>query len=279
VHRCCFHSPWQLNSTFTLISDNTPRISPIFNLNHRQAIGRVSSTLGPAHLFYLQRILPPPIAMAAPEGAAEPFPAVVEDNAPSAPASPRAPGSDAPTGDVKDRKNSSSSLSYRLRRVSQSFGESSLPEGFTAATGDIASSIFSGRIPAVSDTTSPLRAQRSPTSGTVPKSTLSSAQVAEQRASAEHGTGALLGHDGAAPPAAAPFANGYHFPPSRSFGESAKTGAIAFWKYFLTPLGFCVTIYGLNVVAWGGMLFLLLCNACEDFPCLSLYYRILDMHG
>ncbi|KAF2424409.1 hypothetical protein EJ08DRAFT_639341 [Tothia fuscella] len=38
-------------------------------------------------------------------------------------------------------------------------------------------------------------------------------------------------------------------------------GLIAFWKWFTTPLGFCITIYGLNVVAWGGMLFLLLCNA------------------
>jgi hypothetical protein len=38
---------------------------------------------------------------------------------------------------------------------------------------------------------------------------------------------------------------------------------IAFWKYFTTPVGFLVTIYGLNIVAWGGMLFLLLCNACR----------------
>jgi hypothetical protein len=29
----------------------------------------------------------------------------------------------------------------------------------------------------------------------------------------------------------------------------------------MTPLGFAIFIYGLNVVAWGGMLFLLLCNA------------------
>ncbi|KKA19059.1 hypothetical protein T310_6982 [Rasamsonia emersonii CBS 393.64] len=34
-----------------------------------------------------------------------------------------------------------------------------------------------------------------------------------------------------------------------------------FWRWFLTPIGFLVTIYGLNVVAWGGMLFLLICNA------------------
>ena len=38
-------------------------------------------------------------------------------------------------------------------------------------------------------------------------------------------------------------------------------GLKAFWKWFLTPMGFVITLYGLNVVAWGGMLFLLLCNA------------------
>lgn len=38
-------------------------------------------------------------------------------------------------------------------------------------------------------------------------------------------------------------------------------GLSAFWKWFLTPLGFLITLYGLNVVAWGGMLFLLLCGA------------------
>lgn len=63
------------------------------------------------------------------------------------------------------------------------------------------------------------------------------------------------------PPAAAPFANGYHFPPKHSLGQSTRLACVAFWNYFRTPLGFMVTIYGLNVVAWGGMLFLLLCNA------------------
>lgn len=38
-------------------------------------------------------------------------------------------------------------------------------------------------------------------------------------------------------------------------------GLKGFWKWFLTPSGFLITLYGLNVVAWGGMLFLLLCNA------------------
>ncbi|KAH7131358.1 hypothetical protein B0J13DRAFT_102711 [Dactylonectria estremocensis] len=63
------------------------------------------------------------------------------------------------------------------------------------------------------------------------------------------------------PAAAAPFLNGYHFPPSHTFAQSTLRGLRASWRYFLTPLGFCVIIYGLNVVAWGGMLFLLLCNA------------------
>jgi hypothetical protein len=58
-----------------------------------------------------------------------------------------------------------------------------------------------------------------------------------------------------------PFDNGYQFPPKHSWGESTKIFLVAFWKFFITPVGFLVTIYGLNVVAWGGMLFLLLCNA------------------
>ncbi|CAK7200361.1 hypothetical protein SEUCBS139899_003056 [Sporothrix eucalyptigena] len=55
--------------------------------------------------------------------------------------------------------------------------------------------------------------------------------------------------------------NGYHFPPRYTKSESFRHGAIAFWHYFTTPVGFLVVLYGLNIVAWGGMLFLLLCNA------------------
>jgi hypothetical protein len=58
-----------------------------------------------------------------------------------------------------------------------------------------------------------------------------------------------------------PFDNGYQFPPKHKWTESTATGLRAFWGFFITPVGFLVTIYGLNVVAWGGMLFLLLCNA------------------
>ncbi|KAI9932362.1 hypothetical protein ASPWEDRAFT_39747 [Aspergillus wentii DTO 134E9] len=34
-----------------------------------------------------------------------------------------------------------------------------------------------------------------------------------------------------------------------------------FLHWVFTPLGFLITIYALNIVAWGGMLFLLMCNA------------------
>ncbi|MCJ1372524.1 hypothetical protein MMC20_003749 [Loxospora ochrophaea] len=57
------------------------------------------------------------------------------------------------------------------------------------------------------------------------------------------------------------YPNGYKYPPKHSAGQATIIGLKAFWKFTLTPLGFCVVVYGLNVVAWGGMLFLLLCNA------------------
>lgn len=59
----------------------------------------------------------------------------------------------------------------------------------------------------------------------------------------------------------APFGTGYQFPPRRNWTQSTVIFLKAFWKFFITPVGLLVTVYGLNVVAWGGMLFLLLCNA------------------
>lgn len=58
-----------------------------------------------------------------------------------------------------------------------------------------------------------------------------------------------------------PYPNGYEFPPKHNWKESSVTFLKASWKFVTTPLGFIITVYGLNVVAWGGMLFLLLCNA------------------
>ncbi|KAL6708350.1 hypothetical protein ACN47E_003274 [Coniothyrium glycines] len=57
------------------------------------------------------------------------------------------------------------------------------------------------------------------------------------------------------------YTNGYVPPPKLPWKRSFAIGAKGFWAWFTTPAGFLITIYGLNVVAWGGMLFLLLCNA------------------
>ncbi|KAK6515395.1 hypothetical protein TWF506_007731 [Arthrobotrys conoides] len=43
--------------------------------------------------------------------------------------------------------------------------------------------------------------------------------------------------------------------------QATKKFLVAFWRWFLTPMGFLITLYFLLVVAWGGMIFLLLCNA------------------
>lgn len=57
------------------------------------------------------------------------------------------------------------------------------------------------------------------------------------------------------------YPTGYRFPPKKTAWQGFLAGLKAFWGFVLTPLGFLVTLYGLLVVAWGGMLFLLLCNA------------------
>ncbi|KAI1144557.1 hypothetical protein F5Y05DRAFT_365023 [Hypoxylon sp. FL0543] len=60
------------------------------------------------------------------------------------------------------------------------------------------------------------------------------------------------------------YANGYHFPPKYPIKEQIRMGLVDFWNFYNTGFGFFLTIYSLNVVAWGGMLFLLLCNAAPQ---------------
>lgn len=63
------------------------------------------------------------------------------------------------------------------------------------------------------------------------------------------------------------YPNGYKFPPKHTWGEATIIGLKAFWKFTITPLGFLIVIYGLNVVAWGGMLFLLLIGGGKQYMC------------
>jgi len=57
------------------------------------------------------------------------------------------------------------------------------------------------------------------------------------------------------------YPNGYRFPKKHTWTQSIVIGMKALWKFFLTPFGFVITIYGLNVIAWGAMIFFVLLNA------------------
>lgn len=52
------------------------------------------------------------------------------------------------------------------------------------------------------------------------------------------------------------------------WSKAALNGLIAFGKFVIAPTGFLMTVYGLNVVAWGAMLFFLLLHAAPamDHP-------------
>lgn len=63
------------------------------------------------------------------------------------------------------------------------------------------------------------------------------------------------------PDATGMYPNGYRFPPKHTWKQSTIIGLKAFGRFTITPFGFVVTIYGLNVVAWGAMIFFLLLNA------------------
>ncbi|KAK4123502.1 hypothetical protein N657DRAFT_645054 [Parathielavia appendiculata] len=160
-----------------------------------------------------------------------------------------------------------SNASSVIRRLSQDFVDSRPPEGFMAVTGDVASSVLSVHAHPDAETLGPDtrtshgkhtsgNAEKRPDSGGEPRpSDLGPPPLStsEEAALTSPGRPALEGTE--------PFGNGYHFPPKYSWQESTRQALAAFWKFFLTPMGFFWTIYGLNVVAWGGMIFLLLCNA------------------
>ncbi|CAG8955374.1 hypothetical protein HYFRA_00011358 [Hymenoscyphus fraxineus] len=58
-----------------------------------------------------------------------------------------------------------------------------------------------------------------------------------------------------------PYANGYQFPPKHTKKQATLIALRGFGRFIITPFGFLLTIYALNIVAWGGMLFLILIHA------------------
>lgn len=65
------------------------------------------------------------------------------------------------------------------------------------------------------------------------------------------------------------YPNGYRFPKKHTWKQALAIFGKAFWKFFLTPTGFLVTVYGLNVVAWGAMIFFLLIPGATPAMCKS----------
>lgn len=65
------------------------------------------------------------------------------------------------------------------------------------------------------------------------------------------------------------YPNGYRFPKKHTWSQSCAIYGRAFWKFFLTVKGFLLTIYGLNVVAWGAMIFFLLIPGATPAMCKS----------
>lgn len=212
-----------------------------------------------------------------------------------------APGTESPSpaDNGRPRRPSvASRISYKVRSLSKDFEESNPPGGFMAATSEFASSAVAGAesprrnsyttsaqsLPRRRTTMSDQSVDPAPRESaeyvkTTPKDhdTLAARDTAAatsgpvekdpSKATSDEATIAAKSeqepneHDDKPAALTEPFDNGYHFPPSYPKREAFKHGTVAFLRYSITPVGFCVVLYGLNVVAWGGMLFLLLCNA------------------
>lgn len=64
------------------------------------------------------------------------------------------------------------------------------------------------------------------------------------------------------------YPNGYKFPPKHTWQQSCSIGFKAFLKFtFTTWVGALVTFYAVQVIGWGGMIFLLLCGGGDSRMC------------
>jgi len=64
------------------------------------------------------------------------------------------------------------------------------------------------------------------------------------------------------------FPNGYKFPPKHTWKESIAIGFRAFLRFtFRSWVGFLIVFYCVQIVGWGGMIFLLLCTAGDPRMC------------
>ena len=85
------------------------------------------------------------------------------------------------------------------------------------------------------------------------------AQETTELASSTSSTGGDKGIIG--PDETGTYPNGYRFPKKHTTWQSIVIGSKGLWRFFLTPFGFIIVVYGLNVIAWGAMIFFVLLNA------------------
>lgn len=229
--------------------------------------------------------------MAKPSTPVEPFPALASPQHDSftPPISPVRRTSDTPS--TRGRGISRSSFGGSIRRLSKQFEESTPPSGFMATTGEFAASVLSvdrtGRphrsssgqkspgtplAPILSADPEPLvsvplhRKASSPNNEEYGEKrrdaqAVSTEPTANERQKMASDHTSIADQETIDAELMEPFDNGYHFPPKYTWQESTVQGLKTAWKFSTTFWGFFWVLYGLNVVAWGGMLFLLLCNA------------------
>ncbi|KAI8634808.1 hypothetical protein F5Y19DRAFT_410283 [Xylariaceae sp. FL1651] len=75
------------------------------------------------------------------------------------------------------------------------------------------------------------------------------------------------------------YANGYHFPPKYSMKDQLRISILAFWDFYNTGFGFFLTIYGLLIVGWGAMIFLLLVNAVPGMCWVNGHFDCNDINS
>ncbi|KAK3897869.1 hypothetical protein C8A05DRAFT_38553 [Staphylotrichum tortipilum] len=166
---------------------------------------------------------------------------------------------------AQGRNRSKSNASSVLQRLSRDFEDSHPPEGLMAVASDVASTMLSGHPhpdeqTVVAQTTTPTEKRAASIETPQPPSDDGGAtRVSSTDKTTTAVPDAVTPMIGSA--STEPFPNGYHFPPKYPFRDATAQGLKDFWRFFTTPWGFFWTVYGLNIVAWGGMLFLLLCNA------------------
>ncbi|RMZ80221.1 hypothetical protein DV736_g6668, partial [Chaetothyriales sp. CBS 134916] len=100
------------------------------------------------------------------------------------------------------------------------------------------------------------RLARTSTSSTPVHADVAATWTATKPDASGHASGTVSGPDDTGT-----YPNGYRFPKKHTWTQSTVIGLKAFWKFFITPFGFLVTVYGLNVVGWGAMIFFVLLNA------------------